>query len=282
MRLTVTNHSFEIMNLEGTLAVAHHLGFRGVDIAGFHDRGRCSFEPADVADNPQKQADTLLPLLEKYDLEPVDFFPQFGAAPHLHGLNDPDPAIRTENARLIAGCAKFCQIVGIPGFTILPGVDHLDYPLAENLERSGQEMKRATEIAGEHGVQLRFEPHMGSVTDTPELTIELIDTYAPDAKVTLDYSHFTLQYIPDERIHELLPYMGHMHVRPARPGKLQTRHVEGTIDYFDIIERLKALDYQGALSIEYVCNEWFDINQLDVLTETVTTKEALQDAVGSL
>lgn len=281
MRLTVTNHSFEMLPLEGTLALAHHMGFKGVDIAGFHNRGRCSFEPEAVLNDTQKQADILKALLDKYELEAVDFFPQYGSHPGEHSINDLDAAVRAKNEVYIRASAQFCKAVGIPGFTILPGVDHLERTLAENLEVSGEALKRATEIAAEYDVQLRFEPHMGSVADTPELALQLIEI-APDAKVTLDYAHFTLQYIPEERTHALIPYAGHFHLRPARPGKLQTAWEEGTIDFVDIINRLKAVNYQGALSIEYVYADWFDINRNDTIAETIITKEALQDHVGSL
>jgi sugar phosphate isomerase/epimerase len=282
MRLTVSGHSFEILSLEGVMAVAHHLGFKGIDISGFHARGRCSLEPEDVTADPQGQADMVRALMDQYELDAVDFFPQFGESPEQHGLNDPSADIRRKNEALLHGCAKFCQLAGIPGMTILPGVDHPERRLPENLEVSGREMKKATEIAGEYGVKLRFEPHMGSITHTPELTIELIEAYAPDARLTLDYSHFLLQYIPEERIHKLLPYADHVHVRPARPGKLQVRHEENTIDWVDIINRLKALNYASTLSVEYVCSPWYDINQVDTLHETVMTKEALEPHIGSL
>jgi sugar phosphate isomerase/epimerase len=281
MRLTVTNHSFEILPLEGTLALAHHMGFKGVDIAGFHNRGRCSFEPEAVLNQPQAEADKLKALLEKYELDAVDFFPQYGSHPGENSINDPDPAIRAKDEEYIRGSAQFCQAAGIPGFTILPGIDHLGRSLAENLDASGKALKRATEIAGEYGVDLRFEPHMGSVADTPELALQLIEL-APGAKVTLDYAHFILQYIPEERVHALIPHAGHFHLRPARPGKLQTAWEEGTIDFVDIIDRLKAAKYQGVLSIEYVYADWFDINRNDVLSETIITKEALESHVGSL
>lgn len=282
MRLTVSGHSFEILSLEGVMALAHHLGFRGIDISGFHARGRCSLEPEDVAADPQGQADMVRALLDKYALDAVDFFPQFGTSPDHHGLNDLSADVRKKNEALIRGGAKFCQLAGIPGMTILPGVDHPERRPAENLQIAGQEMKKATEIAGEYGVKLRFEPHMGSITHTPELTLELIETYAPDAKVTLDYSHFVLQYIPEERIHKLLPYADHVHIRPARPGKLQVRHEENTIDWLDIINRLKAINYSSALSVEYVCSPWYDLNRLDTLYETTMTKEALESHIGRL
>jgi hypothetical protein len=53
MRLTVSGHSFEILSLEGVLALCKHLGFKGVDISGFHARGRCSIEPEAIAADPQ-------------------------------------------------------------------------------------------------------------------------------------------------------------------------------------------------------------------------------------
>ena len=281
MRLTVANYSFEMLPLEGTLALVHHMGFKGVDIAGFHNRGRCSFEPEVVRNDPQGQADILKALLDKYELDAVDFFAQYGSHPGEHSINDPDDAVRARDEDLIRGSARFCQAAGIPGLTILPGVDHVGRSLAANLEASGEALRRAAEIAAEYDVQLRFEPHMGSVADTPELALQLIEM-APAAKITLDYSHFVLQYIPEDRIHALIPHTGHFHLRPARPGKLQTAWEEGTIDFVDVINRLKAANYQGAVSIEYVYADWFDINRNDTLAETVITKEAVQDHVGRL
>ncbi len=80
MRLTISTHAFEAVNLETTLIISKALGFKGVDIAGFHNRGRCSYEPDEVAAAPQKFADDLNRLLAKYELDAVDFFPQFGVS----------------------------------------------------------------------------------------------------------------------------------------------------------------------------------------------------------
>jgi sugar phosphate isomerase/epimerase len=279
MRLTVSNYSFEVLPLEPTLMICHALGFKGVDIGGFHARGRCSFEPEEVTANPQKQADILKPLLEKYELQVVDFFPQFGANPSEHSINDPDPAIRERDLYLIRGAAQFCKLIDSPGMTILPGVDHPSRPLAENLELSGQMLKQAVAIAGEYGVELRFEPHMGSVSDTPELALQLVEA-APGLKVTLDVSHFVLQYIPLERIYKLIPHTGHVHIRATRPGKLQVAYDESSVDFVDLINRLKAANYDAALTVEYVCADWFGINRNDTLYETMVTKQALEKYVS--
>ncbi len=274
MRLTVSTHAFEAINLEGTLAIAKAMGFKGVDIAGFHNRGKCSYEPDEVGKNPQKFADDLKRLLDKYELDAVDFFPQFGVSFDERSLNDPDAAVRQKNFEAMRGIAQFCKLAGIPGVTVLPGADHLGRPLQQNLELAGAGLKKYTEICGEQGVMVRFEPHMGSVAYTPELALQLVEM-APQALITLDYSHYVLQYIPMDRIHKMIPHTGHVHIRQARPGKLQTRFIEGTIDFVDVARRLEATGYQYCLSIEYVCSDWYDINNLDTLTETVVTKAAL-------
>lgn len=275
MRLTVSNHSFEYLNLEGTLTLARAMGFTGVDIAGFHNRGRCSLEPDDVGADPEKYADQLNSQLERHGLDAVDFFPQFGAALDERCFNSPDPTIRLQNMASLKGIIKFCRLASIPGFTISPGIHHPDRSMEENLSTSGGALSMLTDIAGEQGITIRFEPHVSSVADTPERALALLER-APDARLTLDYSHFTLQYISMDRIHQLLPFTSHFHIRPARDGKLQTRLDENTIDFVDIIHRLKALNYQGCLSIEYVYMSWYDCNQVDCLTETILTKDLLE------
>lgn len=279
MRLTVSNHSFEYLNLEGTLALAKAMGFTGVDIAGFHNRGRCSLEPDEVGADPSGHADRLNKLLEQYGLDAVDFFPQFGASLYERCFNSPDPTVRAQNMTSFKGIIKFCKMTDIPGFTISPGIHHPDRSMEENMDTSGDALAILTDIAGEVDINVRFEPHLSSVTDTPERALALLER-APHAKLTLDYSHFTQQYIPDERIHPLLPFTDHFHIRSARPGKLQTRLDENTIDFIDIADRLNARGYRRCLSVEYVYMTWFDCNQVDCLTETIFTKDLLEPHVS--
>jgi len=52
-------------------------------------------------------------------------------------------------------------------------------------------------------------------------------------------------------------------------------HAEGTIDYPDVINRLKAVGYTGALTCEYVCADWFEVNRNDTLYETSVARQML-------
>ena len=279
MHLSVSNYSFEAIPLEGTLAIARAMGFNVVDIGGFHARGRCNFEPDEVGANPEQQAALLKSLLEKYQLAAGDFFVQFGADPVERSMNDPDPEVHRRNLAAFPGIVRFCQLIGAHGITILPGVDHPQRQLAENLDASASMLPNFVKMAQDGGLQLLFEPHMGSVTLTPERAIELCKR-VPGLKVALDYTHFLVQYISVERAHKLIPYAGLVHVRQARPGKLQTRDVEGTLDYVDIVHRLKAAGYDGFLSLEYVSSDWYDGRQIDTLSETMATKAVLAPYVN--
>ncbi len=279
IRLSVSNYSFEAIPLDGTLAVARAMGFNVVDIGGFHARGRCNFEPDDVGADPEKQAAVLNPLLKKHQLVAGDFFVQFGADPVERSMNDLDPAVHRHNLASFPGIVRFCQLIGAHGITILPGVDHPQRSLAENLHASASMLPNFVKLAHDGGLALLFEPHMGSVTVTPERAIDLCQR-VPGIKVALDYTHFLVQYIPVDRVHKLIPYAGLVHVRQARPGKLQTRDIEGTLDYIDIVQRLKAASYDGFLSLEYVSSDWYDGRQIDILSETMATKAVLEPYVS--
>ena len=279
MRLTLSNHSFEYLDLEGTLALARAMGFKGVDIAGFHNRGRCSLEPDEVGADPRGHADRLNRLLDKYELEAVDFFPQFGASLDERSFNAPDPAVRRKNRVSFEGIIRFCKYAGIPGFTISPGTHHPGRSFEENLATAIETMNDLTDLAGDLDITVRFEPHVQSVVDTPERAMILLEQ-APRATVTLDYSHFVMQYIPEARIHPLLDHTDHFHIRAARPGKLQSRLDENTIDFVDIAHRLERLNYRGCLSLEFVYMTWYDCNRVDCLTETIFTKDLMQEHVS--
>jgi sugar phosphate isomerase/epimerase len=278
MRLTVSSYSFEAIPLEGALAIVQSMGFKGTDIGGFHNRGKASLEPDAVGADPQQYADHLKRLLDKYELHAFDYFVQFGTSPDERALTDPDPRVQEQNYQSIKGIAQFCKLVGIPSLTVLPGLNDPIRPLEQNLETAATGLKRYVDICGEFGVMVCYEPHMGSVADTPELALQLVER-APGVLIAVDYSHFVLQYIPIARIHPLLPHAGHIHIRSARPGKLQTRWVEGQIDFIDIINRLSALEYEHCLSIEYVCQDWFDNFEVDTLHETMMAKAALEPYV---
>jgi sugar phosphate isomerase/epimerase len=279
MRLTVSQYTFEAIPFEGTLAICQSMGFKGVVVAAFADRGKDGLNPHEIAANPQKHADHLNALLDKYELELVDFFPQLALSFRDRAINHPNSDIRKQNMDAFRGLLRFCKLTRAPGITVLPGAYFFDSTLEENLDLSGESLRQIVAMAHDDGIHVYFEPHMESVCDKPELTLALVER-APGVKLALDYSHYVVQYIPLERIHPLLPHAGTVHVRQARGGKIQSRYNEGIIDFVDMIQRLKALGYQDCLTIEYVCADWYGANELDTLAETMVTKAVLEQYVS--
>ncbi len=279
MRLTVSQYTFEAIPFEGTLAICKSMGFKGVVVAAFADRGKDGLNPHEVAANPQKYADYLNALLDRYELEIVDFFPQLALSFHDRAINHPNPDIRQQNLEAFRGLLRFCKLTRAPGITVLPGAYFYESTLEQNLDLSGAMLRQIVEMAGEEGIHVYFEPHLESVCDKPELTLSLLQR-APGVKLALDYSHYVVQNIPVERIHPLLPYAGTVHIRQARAFKIQTRYKEGSIDFVDMIQRLKAIGFKDCLTIEYVCADWYGANELDTLAETMATKAALEQYVS--
>jgi sugar phosphate isomerase/epimerase len=279
MRLTISQYSFEAIPLEGTLAICHAMGFKGVVVSAFANRGTGALNPDAVGAKPQEYADQLKTLLDKYELEIVDFFPQFAANIYDRAINHPNPDVWKQNMDSFRGIVRFCKLVGAPGITVLPGVFFFERTLEQNLDLSGEMLRRYVEIAGGEGIHVYFEPHMDSLCDQPELALALVER-APGVKLALDYSHFVVHNIPVERIHPLLPFAGTVHIRQTRGGKVQTRYKEGIIDFVDMIKRLKAVGYEDCLTIEYVCMDWYGANELDTLAETMVTKAALEPYVS--
>ena len=101
----------------------------------------------------------------------------------------------------------------------------------------------------------------------------------PGLTLTLDYTHFTRVGIPDAEIEPLIAYASHFHIRGARPGRLQTRFADNTIDYRRVVEVARAHNYQGWLGLEYVWQDWEHCNECDNVSETILFRDFLRAQV---
>ena len=161
----------------------------------------------------------------------------------------------------------------IPGMTILPGLTWPHDPGAA-WAVCVEELNWRLAQARDAGVELRIEAHAGSIVSTPELAARLCEE-VPGLRLTLDASHFELQSITLDRTVTLVPYASHIHVRAAKPGAIQIRWRENETDFKKILEALYAVGYTGSYCIEYVPMKKWRCDELDIVTETLATREAL-------
>jgi sugar phosphate isomerase/epimerase len=96
-------------------------------------------------------------------------------------------------------------------------------------------------------------------------------------KLTLDYAHFACMGFPQTEIDPLARHAAHVHMRQARPGALQAKLAEGTLDFVAMVETLRSVDFEGFLSIEYVHQNYMNTLFDDVLTETIQMRNLLQE-----
>jgi sugar phosphate isomerase/epimerase len=163
--------------------------------------------------------------------------------------------------------------------TILPGTTFEGVDPDASLELAAAELRRRAARAHHVGLPLSIEPHFGSVVQTPARTQELIDL-SPEIQLTLDYSHFVYQGILPGDVHPLLKHVRHFHVRPAAPRSIQTRVIDGTIEYQEIRDRLLASGYDGWFALEYQWEEaWepggLDFTRVDCIAETAALRDLL-------
>jgi len=113
------------------------------------------------------------------------------------------------------------------------------------------------------------------VIPTPQDALRLM-TMTPGLTLTLDYSHFTAAGFEDADIEPLVPHASHVHVRSARPSRLQAPFRENAIAFPRMLGALKTAGYQEYIELEYVWMEWEHCNDVDVLSETILLRDHLR------
>lgn len=101
--------------------------------------------------------------------------------------------------------------------------------------------------------QALCEPWAGGSVRSLELVRALID-HVPQVRFLIDTGHVEAW---GGDVLELLPYAAHVQLRDARRGEAQVPPGEGDVDFAAVLDGLDALDYRGAISVEY-----FDLPEL--------------------
>lgn len=243
------------------------LGFELVDVALFLRDGD------DLVADPAGVADGLRAALSEHDLRCDDLFLAVGETVEEIAPNQRDASLRQQRRRELSAAVRIAEELGIRGLTILPGVTW-----AEDAARSWavcvEELSWRVEQAAAAGVELRIEAHAGSIAPVPELAARLCED-VPGLRLTLDLSHFELQSVTLDRMLTLVPLAGHLHVRAAKPGAIQVRWRDNETDLEALVTALRAAEYAGAYCVEYVPMTKWRCDEVDVVTETLATREAL-------
>lgn len=283
MRLSCADYSFPLLPYQVNLDLIKGLEFDAVDVAVFSGNPNNSAE--DVIADPngvgrQIKAMTDGAGLLVADVFPIvitDFRPVFdvqSAAP-----NNPSAEVRSKARDDFRRFIEFTLVLESPGLTILPGCPFEDSDPDRDWGLATEELAWRVGVAEEAGLELGFEPHIGSITETPETTAQFV-AEVPGLKVCLDFAHFVYQGISQERIETLLPISRHHQVRQAAEGVMQAISYEGTIDIKRLVRQLVAQGYEGFIAAEYVWMQKWACDRVDNLCETIYVRNEIREALA--
>lgn len=272
-RLACADFTFPLLPHDDVLRLIAMLGFEGVDIGIFEGRSHLwpSHEFADLG----AAASRLKARLDNLGLAAADIFLQMDPDFPPFAINQPDAARRSHARTWFLHTLDYAAATGSHHVTILPGVEFPAESPADSWARAVDELGWRVEQAATRGLVLGVEAHVGSLAPDPRRAVMLAQAVA-GLTLTVDYTHFTRQGMPDSTVEPMLAYASHFHVRGAAPGRLQTAFKDNKIDYDRVLALLQERGYAGWLGVEYVWIDWERCNECDNLSETILFRDFLR------
>jgi sugar phosphate isomerase/epimerase len=270
--LACGDHSFPLLEHDKAMQVVAMLGFTGFDLALMGNRSQV--RPEHIHGDVPGQAVHLKREIEAKGLRLSDVFVIPWTDFETLAPNHPDADERAKARALFADALELAARIEAPGMTMLPGISWPGQSVQDSMTRAAEELQWRAERAAHLGLRFSVEPHIGSIVSTPEAVSQLLDL-APGLELTLDYTHFVAQGIPEHRVDPLIARARHFQARGARPGRAQCAMKDSTISYERIVDQMIASGYDGYIAIEYVWIEWEGMNECDNLSETVLLREKL-------
>ncbi len=281
IRYSCADYSWPSLSQPVVFDVIADLGFQGVDIAIFGTMTSVTV-PEIVAD-ARARAQGILAATESRGLVVADVF----LTAHHLDLTRLSPTSRhpgdvAELASIYRATVEFASAVGAPGITLLPGVIEEGVSRELAFERSAESLSSLVSLAGERGLGVSVEPHLGSLIPTAADVLELIER-TPGLTVTLDPAHLVYDGATTaEGVLRLVPVTRHLQARFGGPGVMQGRLEDNVIDYAAVIRGLVDGGYSGWLASEFVWMSKWECDRVDNTAESARMLDYLRSIVASL
>lgn len=272
-RLACADFTFPLLPHDDVLRLIAMLGFAGVDIGLFEQRSH--LWPSREFVQPVRAAERLKAQLDVLGLAAADIFLQMDPDFTPWAINQPDPARRHHAREWFLRTLDYAAATGARHVTTLPGVIFATERAEDSWQRAVDELAWRVAQAQRYDIVFGIEAHVGSLVDDPVQAVRLVEA-TPGLTLTVDYTHFTRLGMADSASEPLLAHASHIHIRGARPGRLQVAFKENVIDYDRMLAVLHARGYQGWLGVEYVWIDWERCNECDNLSETILFRDYLR------
>lgn len=278
MNITCYDYSFPLLSTPDAARLVRLLGFDSIALGVWGAHTQLSSH--DLTADP----DAVGPLgdtLGELGLSVSDVFFIPDADYSVMSVDHPSADERAAGRARYEKAVEVAVRLGSRGITLVPGVPYPDVAAAESMRRAADELRARVDIAAAAGLEVTVEPHFGSIIESPAHVLELLDL-VPGLGITLDLSHFVMQGIAQSEVDvdELYARVRLVHARGAKPGRLQVGMADNTIDFAAMVQRLKAVGYDGWIATEYLWIAQGGCDEDDTLSETILMRDLVRDLIG--
>ena len=250
--------------------VAHALEIDAIDVGYFFST---TLDKQRVLTDPERYGAEIAGGLP---LPIANLFHLFGDDLHDRNLAGP---INPQNLIDLKSALFFAKSAGAPSVFILPGMINPRQGRSAALAAATEALKPMVDAGQDIGVDVLIEPHLHGILNSPTLTQELIHA-VPGLRLVLDPSNFVAMGYRQEEIDPLVDLAGHVHLRQARPGLIQTKMEEGIIDFPGFFGVLQDCGYDSWLSTEFEHEVGTSSQYDDVLSETVKMRDCFRSWIN--
>jgi sugar phosphate isomerase/epimerase len=272
VRLSCGNDSFPVLPHDLSVRLIAALGFQGYDLSIAEELSQVRLR--DVLRDISRAAGQLEERVRGQGLVFSDVFYVPNHDFQTMAPNHPDPLERARGREEFMEILRLAVLLEAPGMTMLPGIEWVGESHDDSLTRAAEELGHRVALAGEHGVRLSVEPHIGSLCRSPE-DVERLCEMTPGLELTLDYTHYVAQGYSEAELEPLLARARHFHARGGDAKRLQAPLKESTIDYERAVVALRDRGYDGFVAVEYCWVDWQGLDEVDVLSETIMMRDRL-------
>ena len=152
-----------------------------------------------------------------------------------------------------AACCKLAKATKVVSVTV-PSCE-IGTPFNEEVEH----LRRQVDIASVEGVLVSMKSQTGRLSQDPDTVVVLCDN-VKGLGLTLDPSHYICGPHAGRSIDQIMKYVYHVQLRDTSSDELQVRVGQGKVEYGRLINQLRKVKFDAALSVHI--REMDDVDHL--------------------
>ncbi len=276
--IACTTHSFGIVPLAAAFRIIRTLDIEYADlIAATYPQ---QLDPYALVAGPEREAERIGNLAADAGVRLSGCFVGFKER-----LSSANPEQRRRLPELFGAIGRFARRCGIAHVQTGFGPPDPALSADEQFAVVAENVRTAQEAVRAEGAELLVEAQRGGAIKSPDDTWRLLRA-VPGLRLNHDPGQFECIGYGQETYEPLYAHTSHIHMRQARPGALQEKLEQGTIDFRRVVRGLQATGFDGVYATEYVhFARSADCASVDVVTETVKMRDLIRDelaAIGAL